>query len=123
MNWTFNNIRIFVDKKTGGGKQIIPLLQPLSGGTIVQFYGFETPQTQISGLIVGNDDLNALLALIQSGTGYTLNAPEGTLGAFYVQTIKYSRTNSIYQTMRPDLACESPVYSIDLDLIQVDISV
>ena len=117
MNWTLNNIRIFVDKASGEGKQIIPTLQPLAGGTIPQFYGYESATHQISGLIVGTLDLLALLSYRTTAISYVLNSPEGTLGDMYVKDVKYSRVMCISQTMRPDLPCESPVFSVDLTLL------
>jgi hypothetical protein len=114
MDWTFNSIRIYVEKETGGGKQIMPILQPLSGGSVVQFYGYETTTKQISGLVVGATNKDALLALKNTATAYVLNSPEGTLGSFYVKDI----LPTVYQTIdtTPPLDCYSPIYAIDLDL-------
>lgn len=117
MNWTYNGIRIFVVNRTGEGKQIMPMLQPLSGGTVVQFYGYESEITQIGGLVVGATDLRNLMNLKKTATPYTLTSPEGEIGALYLKNIKYNRLPSIYQTMRLDLPCESPVYDVDLDLV------
>jgi hypothetical protein len=117
MNWEYNSIRIFVSKRSGNAKQIIPTLQPLSGGSVYQFFGWETETNQISGLVVGATDLRALIALKETASYYTLNSPEGAIGSFYLKDIKFNRTNSIYQTMRPDLPCESPVYDIDMELL------
>lgn len=116
MNWEFNSIRIFVNKYEGSGKQIMPLLQPLSGGTVVQFYGYETDVRSISGLIVGESDLTSLRALKNTATAYVLNSPEGTLGNYYLKAIKWDRLPTIYQTIRTDLDCEAPVYSVSLEL-------
>lgn len=117
MSWTYNGIRIFVSKRTGEAKQIIPTLQPLSGGTVIQFYGYETETVQIGGLVVGASDLRALLALKETSTDYELQSPEGSIGYFYLKDVKYDRTNSIYQTMRQDLDCAAPVYEVDISLI------
>jgi hypothetical protein len=118
MNWEFNSIRIYVEKETGGGKQIMPILQPLSGGSVVQFYGYETDTKQISGLVVGATNKNALLALKNTATAYVLNSPEGALGSFYVKDVKYNRLPTVYQNidLTPPLDCYSPIYAIDLDL-------
>jgi hypothetical protein len=118
MNWTFDNVRIYVDKYGGSGKQIIPILQPLSGGSVVQFFGWETTTKQISGLIVGATDLTTLLGLKETATAYVLNSPEGTLGSYYLKNIKFDRLPIVYQTINTTspLDCYSPVYSVDLDL-------
>lgn len=117
MAWTFNSVRVFVSKRTGSAKQIIPVLQPISGGSVYQFFGWETETVQISGLIVGATDLRALLALIGTATSYSLVSPEGTIGNFFLKEFKYNRLPVTNQTIRTDLACEAPVYEVDLDLL------
>jgi hypothetical protein len=117
MDWRLNSIRIFVDKRTGGGRQTLPLLQPLAGGTVVQIYGYESDTTQIGGLVVGSGDMSSLLLTKQTGLTYQLTSPEGVVGDFYVKDVKYSRIQVVMQTMRPDLSCYAPVYNVDLDLI------
>jgi len=117
MNWSLNGIRVFTSKYGGNAKQIMPTLQPLSGGTVVQFYGYETVTTQIAGLVVGSSDLNALINLTTTGSdSYTLASPEGSLGTFSVKSVKFERLNIYSQTIRPDLSCYSPVYNVEIDL-------
>lgn len=117
MSWTLNGTRIYVDKYSGGGKQIMPILQPLSGGSVVQFYGYETTTYKIGGLIVGTTDRDALLALKATALNtYVLMSPEGSLGTYSVKNVSFERTNIIYQTMRADLPCEAPVYTVEIEL-------
>ena len=116
MNWSLNSIRIYVSNEAGGGKQIMPILQPLAGGSVVQFYGYETTTKQISGLVVGATNKNALLVLKETATAYTLTSPEGSLGSFYVKDVKYKREPIVYQTIDTTQTCETPVYSVDIDL-------
>ena len=54
--WTINGTRIFVNSLNGSGKNIFARLQPLSGGTVIQRFGYESPIRKIGGLIVGDDD-------------------------------------------------------------------
>lgn len=116
MAWTFNNVRIFVQDITGEGSQIIPRLQPVSGGTVLQFFGYENQVVSVRGMIVGNTDRDALRALKKTATAYTLVSPEGSLGTYYVKKVADKRLPIICQTFRPDLPEESPVYDVDLEL-------
>lgn len=116
MSWTLNGIRIFVNKHENNSRQIMPTLQPLSGGTVVQFFGYETTIQQIAGIIVGRVDLLALQELTTTQLAYELTSPEGSLGNFYIKAVRADRLPSVYQTMRLDLDCESPVYSVSIDL-------
>jgi len=115
MAWTYNNKRIYVQKIGGGGKQIIPRLQPLSGGTVFQLFGYETTIVKVSAIVVGDTILANLLSYKADETAHAFVSPEGALGNYYVGDIKYDRLPISYQTITTD--CEAPVYMVDLELI------
>lgn len=114
--WTLNGIRIFAQQHRSDSSQIIPRLQPLGGGTVLQFFGYESRIISVSAIIVGDADLNALRNLRKTATAYELVSPEGSQGDFYVKKVSHSRRMSICQTMRPDLPEDAPVYDIDIEL-------
>lgn len=114
--WKLNNIRIFVQKQEEVNKQIMPRLQPLSGGTVLQVFGYEDTIQKITGVVVGNTDANALRALTRTGDSYSLVNFEGTVGNFFVNDMQRTRIQCICQTLRPDLADDAPVYEVSLTL-------
>jgi hypothetical protein len=114
--WTLNGIRIFTQESKSDAAQIIPRLQPLNGGTILQFFGYDDPVRTLSAIVVGDTDRDALLALAASSSSYELVGPEGSDGDFFVKKVSYSRTPNICQTMRGDLADDAPVYNFDFEL-------
>lgn len=116
MNWTLNNVRIFVQEHASEGGQIIPRLQPLSGGTVLQFFGYESEVKTLNAYVVGDTDRNALLALRKTGSAYTLESPMGSLGGFYVRKVAFKQIPNICQTLRPDLAEDAPMYIFDFEL-------
>lgn len=116
MAWTLNGTRMYVQEINGDSSQIIPRLQPLSGGTILQIFGYESEVNSIAAVVVGVADKNALMALRKTGLTYTLVSPEGSLGSYYVKKAAFRRIPNICQTMRPDLATDCEVYNVDLEL-------
>jgi hypothetical protein len=114
--WSLNGIRIFVQENTGDGSQIIPRLQPLDGGTVLQFFGYESEVRSINAFVVGDTDMDALRALRKTSTAYTLISPMRTLGNFYVKKISYKQIPNICQTLRTDLASDAPMYIVDMEL-------
>ena len=84
MDWSIGGIRIYVTDGNEEANQIVARLQPLSGGTINQIFGYETPVRKLSCYIVGDTDKDALINLTTSGTTFVLNSPEGSLGNFIV---------------------------------------
>lgn len=119
MSWTLDGTRIFVQKISEGTGAVIAKLQPLSAGTVYQSFGYETNKVKLGGLVVGRADLLALKGLTEHGdTAYALVAPEGALGNFFVSSVNGEREKVIDQTIRPDLSCDSPVYTVDIELLE-----
>ena len=118
MAWYIGTVRIFPQKRTGAGQNIIARLQPLSGGTITQKFGYEDPIIKIGAILVGEDDRAALEAMAKVGTAYTLSGNGTNYGDFVVKSFTWEQTMSICQTMRPDLAETSPVFNGELELYE-----
>jgi hypothetical protein len=116
--WTFDGVRIFVQKYNGSNKQIIARLQPLSGDTINQIYGYEGNVEKISCIVVGDTDMNALRAKARTGNSYELVSYEGTIGDFFVSDIQKDRIMCICQTLRQDLDSDAPVYNVEMTLFE-----
>ena len=55
MAWYLGTVRIFPQKRSGSGQNTIARLQPLSGGTITQKFGYETPIIKVSSKVSGRD--------------------------------------------------------------------
>jgi hypothetical protein len=115
MAWTINSVRIYTQDFPETTKNIIARLQPVDAGTTLQHFGWENVTYKLSGIIVGTVDKNAILALAQSSSSYTLSTPYGSITVF-VNNATASQIYSICQTMRPDLASDAPVYKLDLEL-------
>lgn len=116
MAWTLDDIRIFVNDWKESGNQIMPRLQPLDGGTVLQIFGYESPITRIAGVIVGLTDRDALLSLTQTGLDYTLSGPYGIIDDFKVKTVTLGMQPTMIQTIRQDLDCYAPVFTFDVEL-------
>lgn len=121
MTWTLNSNRIYVQKISGGVKQIIAKLQPLEGGTVYQYFGYETNTIKLTAKVVGATVLAALKALTTTGSSYDLTSPEGSLGNFFVSSVSEDRDKEVWQSidLTGGLTCLSPVYTVDIELLQV----
>jgi hypothetical protein len=117
MAWSIDGIRIFVSESKEEAGQIVPRLQPLSGGTVLQVFGYESDIRTIGAIVVGDTDKDALKALRTGGTA-TLLSPEGSLGAFTVKNVSINRIPAICQTLRGDLPEDSPVYQAEIQLYE-----
>jgi len=118
MAWTLNSIRIFVSESKEDAGQIVPRLQPLSGGTVLQVFGYDSDVRTLGAIVVGDTDKDALKALRTTGSSYSLMSPEGSLGSFIVKNVSISRIHSICQTIRVDLPSDAPVYQADIQLYE-----
>ncbi len=119
-DWTYAGYRIFVQDYTTGHKQIIPRLNPIGDGTILQIFGYDERITKVNAYVVGFDDIQALRKLTTSGVAFNLVTPiDGTL-PHYCNDVQAKLTKGICQTLRPDLAEDAPVYLVDLELYYDD---
>jgi len=117
MAWTLSGVRIFVDESKEDAGNIVPRLQPLSGGTVLQTFGYESDIRTVHALVVGTVDKDALKDTRKSGT-HALVSPEGSLGSFTVKNVSVSRVHCICQTIRLDLAADAPVYEVEIQLYE-----
>jgi hypothetical protein len=118
MAWTLNSIRIIVQDNPENNKQIIARLQPVSGGTVLQVFGYEDNIVRINGIVVGTTDKDALLALSKTGNDYTLVTPYSS-SSFYVNSVSVKqRLGVISQTILIDAThdCDDPIFDIDIEL-------
>src|SRR3990172_10839526 len=117
MAWTYNSNRIYVQKITKGASQIMPRLQPLSGGSILQSFGYDSTIRNITAIVVGDTIEQALEALSKDGgLAHALVSPEGSLGNWILKDYSSDRTESTCQTIDITQAEDVPVYNCELTL-------
>jgi len=115
-DWSYAGYRIFVQEYQSGHKQILPRLNPIGGGTVIQQFGYDERILKINAYVVGFSDMTQIRLLTTSGISFDLATPmEGTY-AYYCNDVQDKLVNSICQTLRPDLPEDSPVYQVDLEL-------
>lgn len=120
MGWTIDSTRIFVQDITQDVQQTIARLQPLASGTVYQVFGYELAIIKINAYVVGATDINALRAMSADGVAHTLtDSYTGGTASVYVKSITTKRVRTICQTIRSDLATDSPVYTVDLELYKI----
>jgi len=120
MDWSIGGIRIYVTDGNEEVGQIVAKLQPLSGGTIFQTFGYETPVRKLSCYVVGDTNKENLMNLTTSGTVFELLSPEGSLGDFIVEKVNMPRVACVKQTLdlTGSLTCYSPLYRGDITLLE-----
>ncbi len=116
MAWYLDDVRIFVQEKTNDDKQVIARLTPLANGTVLQVFGYEDTIMKLSALVVGSGDIGKLIAKAKDGVTHTLHYPESVSDAVYVNSLTVKRNKAGFQTIRPDLDCQTQVYTVDLEL-------
>lgn len=119
MSWTLGGVIVFPQKFAGSGSNIIARLQPLSGGTITQTFGYETPIRKLAIIVVGETDRDALVAFAKSGTTRALVYNSTTIGTYQIKSFSWDQVNGVVcQTIRGDLATTSPVYNCEVELYE-----
>lgn len=117
MAWTLGGHRIYAQKSDENTSQILPRLQPLSGGSVIQSFGFDSIVRNLSVIVVGDTIKNALRAFAQdAGTVHALVSPEGSLGNWIVKSCVPNRTTSTCQSIDQTQPDTAPVYEIEIEL-------
>ena len=117
MAWTISGHRIYTQKSLEDTGQIIPRLSPLSGGTILQVFGYDSLIRKMNALVVGDTIKNAIKAFSQDGgTSHALVSPEGSLGSFIVKSCAVNRLPIVCQLIDLTQPTTTPVYEVDLEL-------
>lgn len=121
MAWTYGGVRIYVQKSNKGSSQIMPRLQPLSGGSVLQSFGYDSAVRTISAIIVGDTNENTLYGFSKDdATSHALVSPEGSLGSWILKEYSADRDESTCQTIDITQAEDAPVYNIELTLWRED---
>lgn len=115
MAWTLGGVRVFAQDLKEEVAQIIPRLQPLSGGTVLQTFGHEDDVRTLMGIVIGKDDKDEIKDFSEGGT-VELEGPEGSEGTYRVKNVTVNRVMCICQTLRPDLPEASPVFLVEIQL-------
>lgn len=119
--WSYGSQRIYVQKITKGASQIMPRLQPLSGGSILQVFGYDSTVRNITAIVVGDTIEQAIEAFSKdSATAHALVSPEGALGNWILKDYNSNRTDSTCQTIDTSQAEDVPVYEIEMTLWRQD---
>jgi phage protein U len=115
--WSLGGTRIITQAFDIVGKAIIPRLQPVDAGTVLQYFGYEKEIYQLSGKVVGETNLAALKTMLRSGNSRTLVTDQGNK-TVYISSISAKRDEFIWQSIDPTQECDAPVYSVTLELYE-----
>jgi len=113
--WLLDSTRIFVQDLEGNTEQIISRLNPLSGGTVLQLFGYDDEITSLNFKVVGSGDVDTISSMTIDGATHTLSGPS-YYDTFYVAKFSYKSTMSACQTLRQDLDSTAIVYDGQVEL-------
>jgi hypothetical protein len=119
MPWTYNSNRFYAQDSDETTSAIAPRLQPLSGGSVIQSFGYDSDIRKIEAIVVGDTIKNALKALANDGMQlHTLVSPEGSLGSWALKSFSARRTDSTCQTIDITQDETAPVYDVSMEFWQ-----
>lgn len=116
MTWTLGSVRIFVQELNDNAEQVIARLTPLASGTVLQVFGFEYLVKNLKAYVVGQDDKGTLIGYTRDGTTRIVSGLGYSWGDYFVKKAAFNMEMTNCQTLRTDLAEDSPVYIVDLEL-------
>jgi hypothetical protein len=116
--WLLNTTRLYVQQLGNSEGEIIPRLQPLNNRTQLQFFGRESPVIKVEAKVVGTTNLESIRTLKRNQTVCTLSGYDFYYGTVYVRGFEYQIDPATLQTIDTTQDCETPVYTLTLELYQ-----
>lgn len=116
--WLINGNRLYVQQVENGESEIIPRLQPLNNRTVLQFFGRESPILKVQAKVVGTTNLESIRTLSRNQTLCTLSGYDFYYTDLYIRGFNYTIDSASLQTIDPLQDCETPVYTLTMELYQ-----
>ncbi|MCF1193611.1 hypothetical protein LRR18_18655, partial [Mangrovimonas sp. AS39] len=63
-------------------------------------------------------DRDAILTMRTDAALHTLTGPGGFSESYYIKNVEWSREDTIYQTIRQDLACDAIVFTMEIEFYE-----
>jgi hypothetical protein len=114
--WYLDGTRIYVQEIHMKKGQVIARLQPLNSTTVLQVFGEENPIRKLKVKIAGVTDRDAIEALVD-GDDVTLTGPYDS-GDYKIKDFSSVQTPIYYQSVRPDLDDDAPIYDCEIELYE-----
>lgn len=116
--WTINGIRVFLQNEDGEKDNIVAKIQTIgSNTTIIHRFGSTSPVIGFKGLAVGNDTIQQLQNIVNSGGNVVISGDIVYSGV--MTRFKYSREDKyILQTFDTSHPCDAPVYNIVIEMVE-----
>ena len=116
MPWTLDGNRFFVQESVEEDVNILAELNPLGGGTVVQFFGYEDEGTKLNAYIVGSGVMLNFKNLAKQEDSVSLVSPWGTLGDYHVKKVTGRIIQTLCQTIDQTKPEDAIVYLSDIEL-------
>jgi hypothetical protein len=115
-DWSYAGHRIYVQEYQSGHKQIIPRLNPIGDGTILQIFGYDERILKVNAYVVGFDNMTQIRLLTTSGISFDLATPSEGTYPYYCNDVQDRMVKTVCQTIDPTQPEDAPVYLVDLEL-------
>ena len=119
--WYLDNTKIIVTSESEDDKGTVARLNPLSGGTIHHYWGWEESIIKIQAYVVGVADRDAIRGMLRDGNRHYFvgsgfaNADFNWTYSGWIASATWKLTLNRFQTIRPDLDCSAPVFDMDIE--------
>lgn len=120
--WYLDNTRVFVQDLTVDGKSIIAKLNPLQGGSVYHYWGYEDENINLKCYVVGWTDRDDIKDMQRDGDthilwGSGLDQTQWNVSMdVYLESVTWEAIPLICQTLRPDLDDDAQTWMADIKL-------
>ena len=96
VNWSYGGVQLIVIDRVMDNDQIIARLNPVGGGTVLQYFGDDDRIEKITAYVVGVTDVALLQSYTTSGVPFTYVTPLcSSISGYSLKHVSIKQLNSI----------------------------
>lgn len=115
MTWSYGGVRIYVQDRSLDWDQIVARLNPLGGGTVLHFFGYDERIDKVTAVVVGSPNLLLLKAFTEDASFNELVTPYGNAN-YALKHLTARQRKGICQTIDPTQSEDVAVFDVDMEL-------
>lgn len=120
--WYLDNTRIFVTDMSIDSKEIISKLNPLGGGSIFHYWGYEFEDIELKCFVVGYEDREDVRTMARDGSSHNLVASGNSQSQWnfsipvYIESIKWVGVPIVCQTLKSGVLEDAQMWNATMSL-------
>ncbi|MFA5572511.1 MAG: hypothetical protein WDA42_05345 [Candidatus Bathyarchaeia archaeon] len=119
--WKIDNIDVYVSgyESEGDVKLSKHTVLNATNSSVLHYFGSGAEEVSLQAIVFTETNRESLESLRNAGTTVTLTSDQGSEGSYKIQSISFSRMESVCRVTVPGIADDATVYNTRISLVKV----